>query len=105
VVRLAHASGSQIYTCQSGAVGKFNWTLKAPEAELTGQKANAIGRHFAGPTWKLKDDSEITGKATAQVGSPDSDSIAWLLVNVVSHSGKGLLTNVTQRSAHPPSWR
>ena len=95
VVLLAHATGSQVYTCQSGADGKFMWTLKAPEAELTDQKANVIGRHFAGPTWKLKDGSEITGKATAHVDSPDSNSIPWLLVNVVSHSGKGLLTNVT----------
>lgn len=95
VVLSAHATGSQIYTCQSGADGKFMWTLKAPEAELTDQKANIIGHHFAGPAWKLKDGSEITGKASAHADSPDSDSIPWLLVSVVSHSGKGLLTNVT----------
>ncbi len=29
-----HAKGSQIYTCQAGADGKFAWTLKGPEAEL-----------------------------------------------------------------------
>ena len=95
VVLLAHASGSQVYTCRSGADGKFSWTLKAPEAELTDQKAKVIGSHSAGPTWKLKDGSEITGKAAAHVDSPDSDSIPWLLVNVVSHSGNGLLTKVT----------
>ncbi|MFY9845460.1 MAG: DUF3455 domain-containing protein [Terriglobales bacterium] len=95
VVLLAHASGSQIYTCQAGADGKFAWTLKAPDAELKDGKGKVIGSHFAGPSWKLSDSSEVTGKAAAHVDSPDSDSIPWLLVNVVSHSGTGLLTNVT----------
>jgi len=95
IVLLAHASGSQIYTCQPGADGKFIWTLKAPQAELTDQEGKVIGSHFAGPTWKLKEGSEVTGKAAAHVDSPDPDSIPWLLVNAVGHSGSGLLTNVT----------
>jgi hypothetical protein len=95
VVLLAHASGSQIYTCRAGADGKFIWTLKAPEAELTDAKSKVIGSHSAGPTWRLKDGSEVTGKAEAQVDSQEPDSIPWLLVKVVGHSGNGLLTNVT----------
>ncbi len=95
VVLLAHASGSQIYTCQAGADGKFAWTLKAPDAELKDGNGKVIGTHFAGPKWKLNDGSEVTGKAAAHVDSPDAGSIQWLLVNVVGHSGKGLLTNVT----------
>jgi hypothetical protein len=95
VVLPAHASGSQIYTCQSGTDGKFAWTLKAPDAELKDDKGKVIGRHFAGPAWKLNDGSEVTGKAAAHVDSPDAGSIQWLLVSVVSHSGQGLLTNVT----------
>lgn len=95
VVLLAHASGSQIYSCQASADGKFAWTLKAPDAELKDDKGKVIGRHFAGPAWKLNDGSEVTGKAAAHVDSPDADSIQWLLVSVVSHSGQGLLTNVT----------
>lgn len=95
VVLLAHASGSQIYTCQGGADGKFIWTLKAPEAELKDRNGKVIGSHSAGPTWKLNDGSEVMGKAAAHLDSADSDSIPWLLVNAVSHSGKGLLTSVT----------
>jgi len=95
VVLFAHGSGSQVYTCQAGADGKFTWTLKAPEAELRDRNDKVIGQHSAGPTWKLKDGSEVTGKAAAHVDSLDPDSIPWLLVNVVSHSGKGLLANVT----------
>ena len=94
VVLLARASGSQIYTCQAGADGKFTWTLKAPEAELRDQDGKLVGSHFAGPAWKLKDGSEVTGKATTHVDSPDPDSIPWLRVDVVGHSGNGLLTNV-----------
>jgi Protein of unknown function (DUF3455) len=90
------AKGSQIYTCQAGADGKFSWTLKGPDAELKDRKDKVIGQHSAGPTWKLKDGSEVTGKAVGHVDSLDADSIPWLLVNVESHAGKtGLLTNVT----------
>ena len=95
VVVYAHATGSQIYTCQAGADGKFAWTLKAPDAELRDRQDKVIGQHSAGPSWKLKDGSEITGKAAAHIDSLDADSIPWLLVNVVSHTGNGLLSSVT----------
>ena len=94
-VLFVRAKGSQIYTCQAGTDGKFNWTLKGPDAELKDRKDKVIGQHSVGPTWKLKDGSEVTGKAVAHVDSLDPDSIPWLLVNVESHAGKGLLTNVT----------
>lgn len=95
VVLYTHGTGSQIYTCQAGADGKFSWTLKAPEAELHDRKDKIIGQHSAGPTWKLKDGSEVTGKAAAKVDSLDPDSIPWLLLKVVSHEGKGTLDTVT----------
>jgi hypothetical protein len=95
VVLFAHASGSQVYTCQAAAGDRFTWTLKGPEAELRDRNDKVIGQHFAGPTWKLKDGSEVTGKAAAQVDSLDADSVPWLLVKVVSHAGKGVLSNVT----------
>src|SRR5579862_2073850 len=95
-VLFVHAKGSQIYTCQTGADGKFVWTLKGPDAELKDRKDKVIGQHSAGPTWKLKDGSEVTGKAVAHVDSLDSDSVQWLLVYVVSNSGKGVLANVTK---------
>jgi len=95
VVLLAHATGSQIYACQAAADGKFSWTLKAPEADLHDRKDKVIGQHSAGPSWKLKDGSEVTGKAVAHVDSLDGESIPWLLVKVVSHSGNGQLASVT----------
>ena len=95
-VLFVHASGSQIYTCQADNAGKYSWTLKAPEAELKDRKDKVIGQHSAGPTWKLKDGSEVTGKASTHVDSLDTDSIPWLLVDVVNNSGKGALAKVTK---------
>jgi hypothetical protein len=95
VVLFAHATGSQIYTCQAGAAGRFSWTLKAPDADLHDRRDKVIGSHSAGPTWKLKDGSEVTGKMATQVDSLDADSIPWLLVKAESHAGKGLLVSVT----------
>lgn len=94
-VLFVHAKGSQIYTCQAGTDGKFSWTLKAPDAELRDRKDKIIGQHSAGPKWTLKDGSDVTGKASAHVDSLDPDSIPWLLLNVVSNSGKGQLARVT----------
>jgi hypothetical protein len=108
VVLFAHASGSQVYTCQSAADGKLTWTLKAPEAELHDRNDKVIGQHSAGPTWKLKDGSQVTGNAAAKVDSIDPDSIPWLLVKAVSHAGNGMLAGVTTiqrvhtRGGQPP---
>lgn len=95
-VLFVRASGTQKYTCQAGADGKFEWTLKGPEAELKDRKDKVIGEHTAGPTWKLKDGSEVTGKAVAHVESLDSDSVPWLLLDVVNNSKKGVLAEVTK---------
>lgn len=95
VILVAHASGSQIYTCHAGTDGKYAWVLKAPEADLHDQQGAVIGHHFAGPTWKHGDGSEVTGKATAKVNSPDPNSIPWLLVTSTGHSGEGILSRVT----------
>jgi len=89
-----HAKGDQVYTCKEG-VTQFAWTLKGPEAQLTDKDGKPFGKHYAGPTWEANDGSRITGKAAANAASPDSDSIPWLLVKVVSHSGEGVLARVT----------
>ena len=95
-VLFVRAKGVQIYTCQAGTDGKFAWTLKGPDAELKDRKDKVVGQHVVGPTWKLKDGSEVTGKAAAHVDSLDSDSVPWLLLDVVTNSGKGALAKVTK---------
>lgn len=96
LVLKVRASGSQIYACRQGTDGRFEWTLKAPEAELRDDQGQIVGHHYAGPTWKHHDGSEISGKAVARVDSPDSNSIPWLLINVTGHSGgNGALSRIT----------
>jgi Protein of unknown function (DUF3455) len=95
LVLAVHASGTQIYVCKAADDDKFQWTLKAPDAQLRDAHGAVVGHHFAGPSWKYKDGSEITGKAVAHVDSPDPTAAAWLLVNVVSHAGSGLFERVT----------
>ena len=89
-----HAQGDQIYSCAPNGA-QFSWTLKAPDAQLYDKDGKPFGRHFAGPSWKADDGSQVTGKAAANVPSPDANSIPWLLVKVVSHSGEGVLAQVT----------
>lgn len=95
LVLIARATGFQIYICRPDAEGKPAWTLKAPEAELFDEQGKVIGRHFAGPTWQLNDGSQLTGKMDAKVDAPDPEAIPWLLVTVISNSGKGALNRVT----------
>ena len=88
-----HAKGDQIYTCKADG-DRFAWTLKGPDAQLFDKDGKLFGKHFEGPTWKANDGSQVTGKAVG-MASPDSNSIPWLLVTVVSHSGEGVLSRVT----------
>jgi hypothetical protein len=109
LVLKVHATGFQIYTCNTGADGIQQWTLKAPDADLHDKKGAVIGHHFAGPTWKHKDGSEVKGKASAHVESPDADSIAWLLVSATGHTGDGVFAKVSSiqrvntKGGNPPA--
>jgi hypothetical protein len=94
VLLQVHAKGDQVYTCTSNGA-QFDWTLKAPDAQLTEKNGKPFGKHFAGPTWEANDGSRVTGKAAANVASPDPWSIPWLLVTVVSRSGNGVLSRVS----------
>ena len=95
LVLQVHAKGDQVYICQEGATG-FAWALKAPDAQLFDKDGKPFGKHSVGPTWEASDGSSVKGKAVATVPSPDPDSIPWLLVDVVSHEGNGVLSRVTK---------
>jgi hypothetical protein len=95
LVLQAHASGAQIYVCGEASDGQLRWTLKAPDAVLRDDKGAVIIQHYAGPTWKHKDGSTLTGKAVAHADSPDPSAIPWLLVTATGHSGSGVLAHVT----------
>ena len=88
-----HAKGDQIYTCK-GDGAQFTWMLKAPDAKLFDKDGKPFGKHFAGPSWEANDGSRVTGKAVANA-LPDPDSIPWLLINIISHEGSGVLSPAT----------
>lgn len=109
LVLKAHATGLQIYTCNTGADGVSQWKLKAPDADLHDNKGAVIAHHFAGPTWKHKDGSEVMGKASAHIDSPDTNSIPWLLVSATGHTGEGVFAKVSSiqrintKGGNPPA--
>ena len=65
----ARADGVQIYACENADKGP-QWVFKAPEANLFDAEGRQIGTHFAGPSWKLADGSEITGSPVAKADAP-----------------------------------
>jgi hypothetical protein len=89
-----HAKGDQVYTCKNDAATQA-WALKAPDAQLFDKDGKPFGKHFAGPSWEANDGSRVTGKAVANVPSPDADAIPWLLVHIVGHEGNGVLSAAT----------
>lgn len=89
----AHAKGVQIYECKASKADPkaFEWTFKAPEAELYDGAGARIGKHFAGPTWESTDESKVVGAVKAKDDGPDPGAIPWLLLGAASSSDTGVL--------------
>jgi hypothetical protein len=90
-----HAVGVQIYVCQENSEGKPAWVVKAPEAELYDREGYSVGKHYAGPTWKHADGSEVSARLVARVDSPEPQAIPWLLLAATRNSGDGVFNGVT----------
>lgn len=87
------AEGVQIYGCVASG-GAFAWAFQAPEARLLGPGGQAVGKHYAGPTWEASDGSKVTG-AKVEGATPDPAAIPWLLLRAASHAGSGRMGEVT----------
>ena len=87
-----HAVGVQIYSCGAGKNGadRFEWVLKAPEADLSDRAGRKIAKHYAGPTWEAVDGSKVTGEVMARADSPTANAVAWLLLSAKPASGSGV---------------
>ena len=87
------AEGVQIYVCaaRKDDATKFEWTLKAPQADLFDAKGNKVVKHYAGPTWEAADGSKVVGEAKARDDGPDPNAIPWLLLSAKTTSGNGML--------------
>jgi hypothetical protein len=88
-----HAEGAQIYECKTGSDGKLAWVFREPIATLLFND-QTVGRHYAGPTWELTDGSAVTGKVAGNAPGATAADIAWLKLDVASHRGSGLLSDV-----------
>jgi len=85
------AEGIQNYSCVTEN-GASTWKFQGPEAKLTTSDGKLAGSHFAGPTWRLLDSSEVKGSMAASKPAPEAGAVPWLLVKVASHNGNGKLS-------------
>jgi Protein of unknown function (DUF3455) len=89
----AKGVGFQIYTCTDTPTGP-KWSLTAPDAKLLDAAGKTIGSHFAGPTWKLEDGSQVQGERVASRPAPEAGSVAWLLLRAKAGTGTGKLADI-----------
>lgn len=90
----AHAEGAQVYECKADSAGKLVWTFREPIATLL-VDGKTVGRHYAGPNWEYSDGSAVSGKAVGNAPGATPQDIAWLKLEVASHRGSGLFSDVT----------
>jgi Protein of unknown function (DUF3455) len=77
-------TGVQTYACVNGTYA----TSSVPEAQLVGTGGRI--HHFAGPSWQSeRDGSLVTAKKLKD--SPRAGTIPELLLEVTSHTGRGIL--------------
>jgi hypothetical protein len=89
----AKGVGFQIYTCTDAPTWP-KWVLTAPDAKLVDASGKTIGSHFAGPTWKLEDGSQVQGERIASRPAPEAGSVAWLLLGAKAGTATGKLANI-----------
>ncbi len=92
-VLTVHAKGDQIYQCSLNK-GEYSWETQAPDAKLFDDQGKIVGTHTAGPLWEYKEGSQVVGRVVKKIDMAPGSAISWLLVEVVSHKGNGLFSNV-----------
>ena len=97
VLLKAHARGVQIYQCVATAAdpGKFDWSFKAPEADLANEDGKKIAKHYPGPTWEANDGSKVVGAVQQKTDAPRPGAVPWLLLKAKTNEGTGTFARVT----------
>ena len=88
-----YAVGVQVYKWNGTA-----WVFIEPVANLYADKGfrGQVGTHYVGPTWESNSGSKVVGRRVLGTGcTPDTNSIAWLLLKAVSNDGPGIFSSVT----------
>ncbi|MDT9000537.1 DUF3455 domain-containing protein [Paucibacter sp. APW11] len=90
------ARGVQIYECAAlkDQPGRYEWSFKAPEAELSDVNGRPAGKHYGGPTWEALDGSTVVGEVKARDPGSDPNAIPWLLLTAKSNTGNGVFSRV-----------
>ena len=93
----ALGKGVQIYACTATLAdpGKFDWTFKAPEADLTNKGGKKIAKHYGGPTWEANDGSKVVGEVQKKADAPRPGAVPWLLLKAKTNEGTGTFARVT----------
>jgi hypothetical protein len=94
LIATLHAEGAQIYHCKLNGEGKLAWQFREPVATLL-QNGETVGRHYAGPSWEMRDGSAVSAKVTAQTPGATQDDVPLLLLEVTGSRGQGLLNDVS----------
>jgi hypothetical protein len=89
----AKGVGFQVYTCTETPNGP-KWVLTAPDAKLLNAWGKTIGSHFAGPTWKLKDGSQVQGERKGSKKSPEAGAVPWLRLDAKAGTGTGKFAGI-----------
>lgn len=97
--KLSHevlAAGTQIYECapMKDAPDRFEWSFRAPKADLFDRAGKPLGTHGAGPFWAAADGSRIVGEVKARDPGTDPNAIPWLLLATRSTGGPGSYADV-----------
>jgi Protein of unknown function (DUF3455) len=92
-----HAERFQVYECipKKDDPTTLQWSFKGPEAILTDDKGDKVGKHNAGPAWEASNGSKVIANNTHVDKTPKPPAVPWLLLKAVSHEGDGKLSKVT----------
>lgn len=86
-----YAVGIQRYRWNGDA-----WVFVEPVATLYADAKyhNKVGTHYAGPAWEFNNGGKVVA-ARLQGCSPNPTAIPWLLLEITTTNGPGILTSMT----------
>ena len=94
ILLVVHGVGAQVYECRFDSRGGTTWVFREPVATLL-QGDQSVGRHYVGPAWELADGDTVEGKQSATAPGATSEDVALLTLDVVKHTGSGILKDAT----------
>lgn len=85
-----HATGAQVYRCTQSQ-DQLAWSFREPIATLLLEN-KTVGRHYAGPTWEMGDNSLVRARVVETKPGATSNDIPVLVLAAGERSGDGVLS-------------